>query len=83
MMGCTSGVIKGLLFTTTLSPADFTTHCKHTRLYGGTSSIMLLLPITAAVRQGDGEAFSPLRYRPRAGRRVWARPSEKENDWGR
>lgn len=37
-------------------PADLMTRCKHTTVQGS-SSIMLLLPITAAVRQGRWQSF--------------------------
>lgn len=58
-------------------PVDLTTHCKHTRLYRECLPSCFYCPSPQLLDRGDGKAFSRLRYRPRAGRRVWARPSEK------
>lgn len=58
-------------------PADLTTHCKHTILYRECLPSCFYCPSLQLLDRGDGKAFSRLRYRPRAGRRVWAMPSEK------
>ena len=58
-------------------PADLTSHCKHTILYREPLPSCFYCPSLQLLDRGDGKAFSRLRYRPLAGRRVWAMPSEK------
>lgn len=57
-------------------PADLTTHCKYTILNREPLPSCFYCPSLQLLHRGDGKAFSRLRYRPRAGRRVWAMPSE-------
>lgn len=58
-------------------PVDSATHCKYTVLYRERLPSCFYCPSLQLLDRGDGKAFSRLRYRPRAGRRVWAMPSEK------
>lgn len=58
-------------------PADLRTHCKHTILNREPLPSCFYCPSLQLLDRGDGKAFSRLRYRPHAGRRVWAMPSEK------
>lgn len=58
-------------------PAHLTTQSKHTVLYREPLPSCFYCPSLQLLDRGDGKAFSRLRYSPRAGRCVWAMPSEK------